>query len=337
MKSKLFIFIIVLFFIASLNFAFAVDENDTQIISDSDDAVLEMDENVDVESTDESQDICEKAIEDNVVDKKDTSNVITADAPTIKMNGVTKRVNGGIYYQASFYDSSGNPLKNRNVWFTLDNNVDLGYNVITDSNGVALLKAKIANGNYRLNAFNLDTGDKASSYIKVFDVITGGKDISMYYDDGTTYKVRVYDDNGNPVKSGQKVTFTINGKKYVRSTDKNGYAKLKIPSLPGSYVIRATYNDFSVSNNLYVKNVLKGKTGKVSGKSKVKFKVTFLGKNKKNKLIKVKFNKKTYKAKTNKKGVATFNLKTPKKLGRYSVVVSYKKTKAYYVYTQYRV
>lgn len=50
----------------------------------------------------------------------------------------------------------------------------------------------------------------------------------MYYDDGTTYKVRLFDDNGNPAKAGEKVTFVVGNKKYVKKTDKKGYASLKL-------------------------------------------------------------------------------------------------------------
>lgn len=337
--TKLLIFVIAIAFMLSLNFACAVDENDSQIINDIDEDALssQIDEVVGV--NDDSQDDVVNAAEEDVVSiETDRSDNIVKESPQIiKMNGIVKRVNGGIWYKATFYDDSGNPLKDNEVFFSLNDEV-LGWKVATDSNGVAILKAAISNGNYKLNAFSpLAPDNPVSTNIKVFNVITGGKNINMYYDDGTTYKVRVFDDNGNPVKAGQKVTFKIDNKKYVKKTDKNGFAKLKIPSTPGLYVISVTYKDFTISNNLKVKQVLKAKTGKVKGKSKIKFKVTFLGKNKKNKLVKVKFNKKTYKAKTNKKGVAIFNLKVPKKLGRYNVVVSYKKTKDYYIYTQSRV
>ena len=91
-----------------------------------------------------------------------------------------------------------------------------------------------------------------------------------------------------------------------------------------------------MANAVVVKHVLKPATfNSRIVKPTIKYKVKFLGKNKKNKLIKVKFNKKTYKAKTNKKGIAKFTLKTPKKLGKYKVVVSYKKSKHYLQYTKY--
>lgn len=106
------------------------------------------------------------------------------------MNGVTKRYNGAIQYQAIFYDIYGNPLKNTKVLFELDDYSD--YESTTDYNGVALLNILIDKGNHKISAYNPSSYNISDDYIKVFDVITGGKNISMHYNDGNTYKVRVF-------------------------------------------------------------------------------------------------------------------------------------------------
>lgn len=307
----------------TLNFAFAVDENTTQTIADVEDTVLEADQ-TSHDSLDTTQDEVVAAEGEN-----------TNPAQTIKMGKVVKRYNGAIQYQATFYDANGNPLKNTQVLFEVDDNND--YGPTTDANGVALLTIRINNGNHKIAAYNPQTNFIDSANIKVFDVLTGGKDISMYYDGANTYKVRVFDDNGNPAKAGEKVLFAVGKKTYTKKTDKNGYAKLKITSKPGLYEIGARYKDFVVKNELYVKQVLKPITqfGARAVKKTITYKVKFLGKNKKNKKITVKFNKKTYKAKTNKKGIATFKLKTPKKVGKFNVVASYKKSKVTSVYYKY--
>ena len=326
MNNKLIIFAIAIVFLASLNFAFAVDENVTQTVSESDDAIVELQNDLQDISADNSEDALAVA---------DDSGTVGGDEKTIVMGKVTKRFNGIIQYSASFYDLDGNPLKNTKVLFELDDYND--YQPTTDSNGVALLTILINNGNHKIAALNPVSNYIAYDNIKVFDVITGGKNINMYYDNGNTYKVRVFDDNGNPVKAGEKVTFKIGNKKYTKSTDKNGYAKLKITTKPGLYRISATYKDFTVSNALYVKNVIKAKTGSLgrSLSKTFKVKINYLGKNKKNKIIKVKFNKKTYKAKTNKKGVALFKIKSPKKLGKYELVAIYKQSKVSYEFSKY--
>lgn len=320
MKHIKLIFFIAIMFILSINFAFAVDENGT-----------------DLTMNDDNEQILEVPIQEDAVALEENSDVLTqSEVQSIKMGEVTKRYNGAIEYKATFYDASGNPLKNTKVIFEVDDNKD--YEATTDGNGVALLTVLISNGNHKIAALNPETINISTANIKVFDVIKGGKNINMYYDNGNTYKVRIFDNDGNPVKAGQKVTFKLNNKKYTRTTDKNGYAKFKITAKPGYYYITAQYKDFIVSNIVHVKDVIKANTGSL-GKGltpKTKVKIKFLGKNKKNKLIKVKFNKKTYKAKTNKKGIAVFKLKTPKKLGKYKLVASYKKSKVEYLYTQYR-
>ena len=255
----------------TLNFAFAVDENTTQTISDVEDTVLEVDET--------STDTLDAAQDEVVAAGGETTNPVT-----IKMGKVVKRYNGAIQYQATFYGASGNPLKNTKVLFEVDDYND--YTPTTDSNGVALLTILINNGNHKIAAYNPQTNFIDSANIKVFDVLTGGKDINMYYDGANTYKVRVFDDNGKPAKAGEKVLFAVGKKTYTKKTDKNGYAKLKITSKPGLYEIGARYKDFVVKNELYVKQVLKPitKFGARAVKKTITYKVTFLGKNKKNRV-----------------------------------------------------
>lgn len=314
LNNKLLIFLISLIFILSINFAFAADDNTTDLTMNADE---DLPEQQTVGSVNDDVDVLQKQ-----------------EIQTVKMGEVTKRYNGAIQYKATFYDNSGNPLKNTKVLFEVDDKLD--YESTTDSNGVALLTILINNGNHKIATLNPVSGNISSVNINVFNVITGGKNINMYYDGGNTYKVKVLDNYGKPVKAGEKVTFTLNGKKYVKKTDKNGFAKLKITLKPGFYYISAAYKDFIVANSVAVKYVLKPATfSHRSVKPTFKYKVKFLGKNKKNKLIKVKLNKKTYKAKTNKKGMAKFTLKTPKKLGKYTVVVSYKKSKQYMEYNLY--
>lgn len=118
------------------------------------------------------------------------------------MDKVIRRYNGAIEYRASFYDTSGNSLKNTKVLFEVDDYND--YEVNTDSNGVALLTILIANCNHKVAAWNPSISYIASDNIKVFDVVTGDNNINMYYDNGNTYKVRVYGDDGTPVKLAKK-------------------------------------------------------------------------------------------------------------------------------------
>ncbi len=142
------------------------------------------------------------------------------------------------------------------------------------------------------------------------------KDQTVYYPGAATFKVTAYDSFGKAVGADQAVTFYIDGKKVKTvKTNKNGVASLKISKLPKTYKIKATYKGASITKKLTVKQVLTLKTSKVKKSAKKLVLTATLKKGKtpiKGKIIKFKFNGKTYKAKTNKKGIAKVTI--PKKV-----------------------
>lgn len=136
--------------------------------------------------------------------------------------------------------------------------------------------------------------------------LVGGKDITMFYDDGSTYSLTVWGDYGKIVGANQVVSIKIGSKTYKVKTDANGKATLKITELPGKYTITATYHGAKVTNKLTVKQTITLKTVTVK-KSAKKLDVTATLKGKsvlKNKQVTFKFNGKTYTTKTNSKGIA---------------------------------
>lgn len=163
-------------------------------------------------------------------------------------------------------------------------------------------------------------------------VMTGNKNIAVDYDGGSYFSVKVATADGHVVV-GDSVKFTIDGKTYPVKTDANGIAKIKISQIPKKYTITTTYKGKSVKNTVTVKQVLK--TSKVTVKKTAKkftLKATLKinGKLVKGKMITFKFNGKTYKVKTNSKGIAqkTLNKNIIKKLKKsktYTVKVTYLK------------
>ena len=156
-------------------------------------------------------------------------------------------------------------------------------------------------------------------------------DVTIYYNSGYKYKIRVTL-NGVAVK-GKKVTIKFNKKTYTLITDKNGYAILKIDAKPGKYTITVTYNKVKVTKKVTVKSIVSAKNLKVKKSAKT-LKIIISLKNVNKKYLKdkltLKFNGKTYKAKINKKGVATFiikkNVLKKLKVGKkYTYKVSYLK------------
>ena len=147
----------------------------------------------------------------------------------------------------------------------------------------------------------------------------------MFYYDGTSYKVRVFDDNGNPVGAGQVVAIKVGSKTYKVKTDKNGYATKSLKLKAGTYTITAEYNGDKVSNKLTFKPTLTAKNIAAKKAKKIKFSVKVVDKNGKavkNKKVTFKIKGKKYTAKTNKKGIATASIKNLK-AGKYSISSSY--------------
>ena len=227
-------------------------------------------------------------------------------------------------YSASLLDAYGNALKNRQV----DVNVAGTINKLSsDANGKVNYKVTLSPGSYQITVTNPETGEAKTQTLNVVARITGNKALTMYYGAGSSYQIRVYDDNGNAAK-GVEVTFKINGKTYSRTSNSNGYASLKIDNSfnPKTYTITATYKGYKVSNKITVKPTLICKDRTVKKSKTFKYTVKLLsnkGKILKNKYVTVKFKGKTYKAKTNSKGIATFKIKVNSKLGKFTITASY--------------
>ena len=117
------------------------------------------------------------------------------------------------------------------------------------------MNINLPEGEYIITATNSKTGESTANNITVLSRLNG-TDIQKYYKNQTQYQVTVFDDNGNPVGAGVKVSFNINGVFYTRQTNENGVAKLNINLPPGNYTITAEYEGCLISNNIEVLPVL---------------------------------------------------------------------------------
>ena len=156
------------------------------------------------------------------------------------------------------------------------------------------------------------------------------------------YLVITLTDSNGKALSGVEVTVTL-GSAKVYTTDKNGQIKINVAKLvPKTYTAKIAYagNANYTAASKSVKVVVKKATPKMTAKAK-SFKVsvktkkyTITLKTNKNKVMKkvkvtLKVNKKTFKATTNSKGVATFKITNLKKKGKYTATIKFAGNKYY--------
>ena len=187
-------------------------------------------------------------------------------------------------------------------------------------NGKAALSLK----NFKIGDYDIDIdyigddGQNASSfaYVDILPAkirIIGAKNLSIPYTSNVYYKVKVYN-NQSKLAKGVIVYFKVGKTTYKVKTDTNGIAKLRLSKFaPKSYKITINYKGTKVSKKLTVRHILRLKSVKVRKSAKKLVLTASLnkvnGKYLKNKIIKFRFRGKTYKAKTNSKGIAKITIK----------------------------
>ncbi len=213
-------------------------------------------------------------------------------------------------------DSSKVSLSSEEVLESDDSNI-LSTN--SNSNNLSVSDSGVAG----LSAMNGDvkTDSNVSSTIDVSKTITA-KDVTKYYKGSTQYTATFLDAYGNPLNNTD-IKITVSGVDYTKKTNAKGVASLAINLKPGTYKIVAVNpaTGFSLTTTFKILSTITA-----SDISKVytddrKFTATFLKSNGKalaKKSIKFKINGKTYKVKTNSKGVASLSLKNLKK-GTYTI------------------
>ena len=159
------------------------------------------------------------------------------------------------------------------------------------------------------------SGDSnGTSATETYPAMVTAKDLEMSYSDGSSFEVTVYGTDGK-VASDVSVVIKIGGKKVKTiKTNANGVATYKPTVVPGKYKITAIALGKTVTKKLTVKQILTLKTDKIKKSAKkLVLQATLAkinGKYLKGKQIIFKFNGKTYKVKTNAKGVAKVTIKS---------------------------
>ena len=136
----------------------------------------------------------------------------------------------------------------------------------------------------------------------------------VLYSAGTTYKITVYKNKGITANDVNVVIKQNNKKFKTIKTNSKGIASFKVTQTPGTYKLKITSLGKTVTKTLTVKHIVTLKTATVKKSAKKLILQATLAKvNKKylkKKTVTFKFNGKTYKAKTNAKGVAKVTIKS---------------------------
>ena len=235
-------------------------------------------------------------------------------------------------------DSKGNAIANVNVNVVLNG---VSKTLKTDGSGRASMDIDLDLGNYAAS-IAFDGAGKYDAVSKTIRITVEKKvleltanSVSTVYGTVKYLVVNLKDSNGNQV-SGAKISFDLDGLRYGYYgddyTDENGQIKISSKDvLPDSYTVSISAEDCrQIKTKLTVtkatpKIAASKKTFKVKTKIK-KYTITLknnLGKVMKNAKVTIKVNKKTYTAKTNSKGKATFKITKLAKKGKYTAVVKY--------------
>ena len=143
--------------------------------------------------------------------------------------------------------------------------------------------------------------------------------IEMYYKDGTSLKAFLKDQNDKALKN-KSICFEINGVRYLRNTDENGSASIKLNLNPGTYDIVTFYTgSLSTAGNLTHANItiLPTITGNDITKlyrNKTQYHVNITDNNGQplaNQSVKLNVNGVFYNRTTNENGTATLNINLP--------------------------
>ena len=247
--------------------------------------------------------------------------------PTIESENMTINYGEEKLFEVIFYNDEGLHLANKYIVFLVNGDE---YAVKTDSKGLAVLNISgFKPGTYDITSINTKTDETKINTLVVNAVepqLIDEKDIIIPSLDNTssdgTVSLRL------PSDATGTITLNINGKNYEFKVV-NGVANVKVPELAnGGYYYTiiysgdGKYSSFTKTgsvtinkhvapvNTLAITLTLKKVNVKKSAK-KLTIKATLKvnGKVVKGKIIKFKFNKKSYKARTNVKGVAKITVK----------------------------
>ena len=264
--------------------------------------------------------------------------VINKVATTLTSENINAVYGDSVNMIAALKDSRGNVLKGKYIVINLNG---VNRTVATDNNGQVALPIDLLPGIYvgkiHFKEDSIYAASATSNNINVSKATTGltSNDINIVYGDSTNLIITLKSTHGN-VLVGKSVTVKLNNKNYIKKTNASGQVLLNVNLPANKYDAKIGFagDDTYLSSTHTAKVIVNKATSKITASSKTfkakskvkKVTVTLKNKNKnkaiKNTIVKLTVNKKTYKVKTNSKGIAIFSIKLVKK-GKYDAVFKY--------------
>lgn len=266
---------------------------------------------------------------------KDINLKVTANTPSITVSSTT--VIRGKYLYVYLKDAGGKAMANQKVSIKINGKT---YEKTTNSNGRAALKIKLTGSNYyvKVNFYKsgIYSAAKKSFTLKISDnkpkitvanaTVIRGKYLYVYLKD-----------KSGSVMSNKKITIRINGKSYVKTTNSNGRAALKIKLTGSKYAAKVYFYKsgvYSYSSKSFTLNIANNKpkftiinSTVVKGKYLYVYLKDKTGSAMANQKVSIKLNGKTYSKTTDSNG--RIALKVSLAANKYATSLNFYKTGVY--------
>ena len=260
---------------------------------------------------------------------------VTANTPSITVGSTT--VIRGKYLYVYLKDGNGKAMANQKVTIKINGKT---YEKTTNSNGRAALKIKLTGSKYSTKVYFYKSGIYSAAS-KSFTLKISDNKPKITVANATVIRGKylyVYlKDKSGAVMASKKVTIRINGKNYVKTTNSNGRAALKIKLTGNKYATKVYFYKsgvYSYSSKSFTLNIVNNKPSfTIANSTVVKGNYLYVylkdkaGSVMANQKVAVKLNGKTYAMTTNSNG--RIALKVTLAAKKYTTSLNFYKTGVY--------
>ena len=182
----------------------------------------------------------------NGLNNEQHSNTVEVLPILVEGHDLTKYYRNDSVYSIRVLDDVGNPLANADVTFNING---VFYTRTSNQTGYANLNLRLEPDRYIVTAEYKTF--KCSNFVTILPVLFAEDTVS--YTNESNFSAKLIDGQGNPYP-GQIIDFNINGVRYTNVTDSDGIANLFVNLADGEYLVTSTYDEYSISNKITIRN-----------------------------------------------------------------------------------